>query len=172
MSTASKLLILALGTFTLTAAVPKLAQACGPYGQSAAERKAIKLEKAERKRLAKLRAKRADRCVVGSIAKITEEAREKMWDLPLDAKPRRSVAVHYPLFSEDDYDMSLYMTGLTLNRFGFAWSDLNTEKQFEGEFRALRPAGKGEWMMVRDFKAECPQPVEVNPSHMEALDSL
>ena len=172
MSTSSRFLVLALATFTLTAGAPTVAEACGPYGMTAAKRKAIEFEKSERKRLAKLRATRSDRCVAGTVAKITEEERNEMSDLPWDAKERRSVAVHYPLFSEDDYGLSLYMTGVTLNRFGFMWSQLNSAETFGAEYLALRPAGDGEWMVVGDFKSECPQPVDADRYGMQQFESL
>lgn len=172
MSTTSKLLVLALATFTLTAAAPKLAEACGPYGMTPEKLEALKLEKAERKRLAKIRSKRAKRCVFASIQRITEEQREAMSDLPLDAKRRRSVFIHYPLFSEDNYRMSSYMDGVTLARYGAAWDQLNAIGWGGGGSLMLRPAGNDEWMVVHNFKAECPQPVDLSRTHLPNVDSL
>lgn len=170
MSTTSKLLVLALATFTLTAAAPKLAEACGPYGMTPEKLEALKLEKAERKRLAKIRSKRAKRCVFASIRRTTEEQRQAMSDLPLDAKLRRSVLIDYPLHSEDNYRMSSYMDALTLARYGATWDQLNAMDWWGGVSLMLRPAGHGEWMVVHDFKAECPQPQDMSETHLYDAD--
>ncbi len=171
MSIASRLLVLALATSTLTAAAPRLAEACGPYGMTPEKLAALKLEKAERKRLAKIRSKRAKRCVVTSLQKKTAKEREAMSHLPLDAKQRRSVAHHYPLFSEDNYRMSVYMDGITLARYGATWEQLNETVPFTGGGTlALRPAGNDEWMVVHNFKAECPQPKDISRTHLEHIE--
>ena len=168
--TITKLLALALGNFPLAAATPRLAEACGPYGMTPERIEALKLANAERERLAKLRSQRAKRCVVASIQKISEEERQAMSDLPLDAKQRRSVAIHYPRFSEDNYRVSLYMDWVTLNRFGATWDQLNAHDRFAGADAVLRPAGDGEWMVVHNFKAECPAPRDATRTHIESFD--
>lgn len=172
MANASRLLALALVTFTLAATAPTAAQACGSYVTTPEMQEALKLENSERQRLATLRATRADRCVAGSIAKVSDEEREEMSDLPWEARQRRSVAIHYPRFSEDDYGLSFYMTGVTLNLFGFEWNHLNSPSRFEVEYLALRPAGSGEWMVVQDFKSECPQAEDSNRFGMQQLESI
>ncbi len=172
MSTASKLLVLALGTSILAAAVPTVAEACGPYGLTAKQKKALEREQAERRRLMTLRTHRASRCVAGTIRMKSEEDRRGMSGLPWDAPQRRSVEIHYPLFSEDDYAMSTYMDGLTLHRDGFAWGDINAEEEHMWAFMALRPTGDDEWMVVHDFKSECPQPVDEELPWMDELEQL
>lgn len=172
MSIVSKLLVLVLGTSTLAAAIPTVAEACGPYGLTAKEKEALEREQAEQRRLISLRSQRASRCVAGTIEMKSEADRRGMSRPPSDAPLREFVLIHYPLFSEEDYALSKYMDAFRIHRYGFAWADFNSVEEHVSAFMALRPTGNDTWMVVRDFKSECPQPVDEELPWMDELEQL
>jgi len=155
MNTLSKIVALTAAAMTVAVAAPNLAAACGGgYGDSAQFRK----DNAERARIAKVRKTRSAECVIGSLHRLDSKM--------ISALPNRkdtdwrTAFMSYPRESASDYGIRLYGAGYTFNRFGYSYGQLykNTKDKSDFVNIALRPDGKGEWIMVQNFKAECPVP--------------